>query len=188
MQHEAVDLRFSERVGAFLFDRILGGHHHERLIERVGRVADGHLLLLHRLEQGALHLGRRSVDLVRQHEVREDRALLGGELAALLVVDDGAGHVGWEQVRRKLNSLELRGDRLADRVDGQRLGEPRNAFEQDVPAREQPNQDPLDHHVLTHDDLVDLVKNRFDESALALNHFVDGTDVVRHEFSLGPSG
>jgi len=52
-----------------------------------------------------------------------------------------------------------------------------------VPPGEKPNQHPLDHHVLTHDDLVDLVKNRIDKSALALNHFVNGTDV-----SLGPLG
>jgi hypothetical protein len=41
--------------------------------------ADGHLLLGHDLEQRGLHLGRRTVDLVGQHEVREDRPELDVE-------------------------------------------------------------------------------------------------------------
>ena len=157
-------------------------------VERVGRVADRDLPLLHRFEQRALHLGRCAVDLVGEHEVGEDRPLLRRELAALLVVDDGADDVGGQQVGRELNALKLRGDGLANRVDGERLGEPRHALEQDVAAGQQPDQDALDHHVLADDDLVDLVKNRIDECALALNHFVDGTDVVRHENFLGARG
>ena len=93
-EHEAVDLRLGQRVGALLLDRVLRRHDDERLGQRIGRVADGDLPLLHRLEQRALHLGGRAVDLVGEHEVREDRAELRGELALLLVVDDGADEVG----------------------------------------------------------------------------------------------
>ena len=80
-EHEAVDLRLGERVGPLLLDGVLRRHDDERLGERVGLVADGDLPLLHRLEQRALHLGRRAVDLVGEHEVGEDGAELGGELA-----------------------------------------------------------------------------------------------------------
>ena len=31
-QHEAVHLRFGQRIGAFLFDRILRGQHEERFV------------------------------------------------------------------------------------------------------------------------------------------------------------
>jgi hypothetical protein len=50
-----------------------GGH-------AVGGAGDGHLALLHRLEQRRLHLGRRAVDLVGEHDVGEDRAGLEAKL------------------------------------------------------------------------------------------------------------
>ena len=81
-QHEAVDLRLGQRIGALLLDGVLRGHDHERVGQRIALFADGDLPLLHRFEQGALHLGGGAVDFVGQHEVGEDRAELGGELAA----------------------------------------------------------------------------------------------------------
>ena len=98
----------------------------------------------------------------------------------MLVVDHRADHVRWEQIGRELDSLELRRDGVADRVDRQRLREAGDAFEKDVSSGEKSDEDPVDHHILADHDLVDLVKNLIDESALALNHFVDGTNVVRH--------
>jgi len=65
----------------------------------------------HRFQQGGLGLGRRAVDLVGQHHVREDRSLLELELAGLLVVDVGAGDVGRQQIGRELNPLELEVER-----------------------------------------------------------------------------
>jgi hypothetical protein len=47
----------------------------------VGRPADRHLPLLHRLQQRRLRLGRRAVDLVGQQHVGEDRPLHEAELA-----------------------------------------------------------------------------------------------------------
>ena len=72
VEHEPVELRLGERVGAFLFDRVLGGEHEERLVQRVGRVAGRDPLLLHGLEQGGLGLRRRPVDFVGQEQVAED--------------------------------------------------------------------------------------------------------------------
>jgi hypothetical protein len=40
----------------------------------MGPAAEGDLPLLHDLQQRRLHLRRRPVDLVREHEVREHRA------------------------------------------------------------------------------------------------------------------
>ncbi len=73
---------------------------------------------------------------------------------------------------------------LRDGLDGQRLGEAGHAFEQDVPAREQADEDALDHVLLADDDLADLVEDRVHEGALALDQVVDDTDVVVH--SLAP--
>ena len=49
--------------------------------------------------------------------------LLGDELAARLVVDDGADDVGGQQVGRELNALELHLQRVGQRLDRQRLGQ-----------------------------------------------------------------
>ena len=74
-EHEAVNLRFGQRIGAFLLDGILRGEHQERFLEFEGLVADGDLFFLHGFEQRALHLGGRAVDFVGEDEVGEDRAL-----------------------------------------------------------------------------------------------------------------
>ena len=69
---EPVELALGQRVGALVLDRVLGGDHHERRVERVGRAVDRDLALLHRLEQRRLRLGRGPVDLVAEDDVGED--------------------------------------------------------------------------------------------------------------------
>ncbi len=53
-KHEAVELGFRERVGAFLFDRILSGEDEERLLERKCFADGGDFVFLHGLEHGGL--------------------------------------------------------------------------------------------------------------------------------------
>ena len=77
LEHEAVLLRFGQRVGAFLLDRVLRGQHEERVGELVPHAADRDLPLLHGFEQRGLRLGRRAVDFVGQDDVGEQRALAG---------------------------------------------------------------------------------------------------------------
>ncbi len=89
------------------------GEHDERLVElRSVRLADRHAVLLHRLEQRALRLRRGAVDLVGEHDVREDRALPELEdLPARLRVSSmtrGAEDVGGHQVGRELDARERR--------------------------------------------------------------------------------
>ena len=38
LEHEAVDLRFGQRIGAFLLERVLRGHDEERIGQFVGRL------------------------------------------------------------------------------------------------------------------------------------------------------
>ena len=77
LDHEAVELRLGQRVGALELDRVLRREDGEALGQRVRRAVHGHAALLHRLEQRRLGLGRRAVDLVAQHQVGEDRARAG---------------------------------------------------------------------------------------------------------------
>ena len=107
LEHEAVHLRLGQRVGAFLLDRVLRGQHQERLLQLERLLADGDLLLLHRFEQRALHLGRRAVDFVGQDQVGEDRPLARRERAGLRIVDLRADEVRGQQVRRELDPREL---------------------------------------------------------------------------------
>ncbi len=79
---------------------------------------------------------------------------------------------------RELHARELGVDRVAHRAHGERLGEPGDAFEQDVTAREQPHQNALDHLLLTDDDLADFGRQVVDEGTLF------GDDVVQRSYVL----
>ena len=69
----------------------------------------------------------------------------------------GAGDVGRHQVGRELDAVELERQRIGQRADHQRLGQPRHADQQAVPAGEQGDQQLLDHLLLADDDLAQLV-------------------------------
>ena len=64
LKHETVDLGLGQGIGAFLLDRVFGGHYEEWCGEFMGFIADGDLPLLHGFKQRALHLGGRAVDFV----------------------------------------------------------------------------------------------------------------------------
>ena len=70
VEHEAVQLRFGQRMRAFLFDRILRRQHEQRPIERIADAADGDLNSCIASRRAACVLGA-SVDLVREDDVRE---------------------------------------------------------------------------------------------------------------------
>ena len=94
-------------------------------------------VLLHRLEQRALRLGRRAVDLVGEDDVGEDGPLAELEdlAAALRVVDDRrAEDVGRHEVGRELDARERERQRLGERPHEHRLAEPGHALEQRVAA------------------------------------------------------
>jgi len=80
---EAVDLRLRKRVGAFEVDRVLRRQDEEgeRKLEAIA--FDRDLTLLHGLEERGLRLRGSAVDLVREHDVREDRSGAEAERAVL---------------------------------------------------------------------------------------------------------
>ena len=121
--------------------------------------ADRDLALLHRLEQRALHLRRRAVDLVGEDEVREDGPERDLELAELLVEDPRPDDVGRDEVGRELDALELAADRLGERLHRHRLREPGHALDEKMAAREQGDDHPLEQRVLADDDALDLVEH-----------------------------
>ena len=160
LEHEAVELRLGEGIGALLLDGVLGGEDEERLGQRIGPPARGHLVLLHGLEQRRLGLGRSAVDLVGQHDVGEDGSLHEAEGPAprggVVFEDVGAGDVAGHEVGSELDPAEREVERLGHRLHHERLGQPRHADQQRVPACQQGGEDPLDHFVLTDDAPGDL--------------------------------
>ncbi len=68
IEHEAIELRFGQRIGSFLLDRILRGDGKEGFGQIVGRASDGDFPFLHGLQQRRLRLGRRAIDFVGQQE------------------------------------------------------------------------------------------------------------------------
>src|SRR5690349_10960031 len=74
VEHESVELRFRQRIRALELDRVLRREHMEWLVEPVRLPLDRDPMLLHRFEQRRLRLRRRTIDLVRQDDVGEDRS------------------------------------------------------------------------------------------------------------------
>ena len=101
---EPVALRLRERVDPLGLDGVLRGDHDEGTGCGHGPPADRDLSLLHHFEQGRLHLGRRTVDLVREDDVGEHGARLDVERFARRPVDPRAHDVGRDQVGRELDA------------------------------------------------------------------------------------
>jgi hypothetical protein len=139
-----------------VLDGILGREHQERLLQRESRSSDRDLLLLHRLEQRGLDLGRRAVDLVGQDDLGKERTALDLEFLGLGIEDHGADDVGRQQVRRKLNARERRVNDFRERPHRERLRQSWYSLDQDVTAGEESHQQPLDHDILSYDALGDF--------------------------------
>ncbi len=94
LQHEAVHLRFRQRIGALLLERVLRRENQKRLRQGITVAGDRYLPLLHRFQQRRLHFGRRTVNLISQQQVGEYGTPLGGEAAFLLIIDHRTNQVG----------------------------------------------------------------------------------------------
>ena len=156
LQHEAVDLCLRQRVRPLLFDRVLGRQDKKRVRQIEGLVAQRDLPFLHRLEQRALDLGRRAVDLVGEQQVGEDRSLLDLEVVLVGPVDLGSQQVRRQQVRRELDARKAGVNRFREGLDRRRLGQARNALDQYVAVGDERHQQPIDHVGLTDDHLGHL--------------------------------
>ena len=161
LEEEAVELRLGQGVGALHFQRVLGRQDKEGLRQGVGLVGDGHRMLLHRLQQRRLRLGRGAIDFVGQDQVGKDGAALEAEAALPVAVLEyvRAGDVGRHQVRRELDAAELQAQRVGQGANEHRLAQAGDAFQQRVAAGEDGHQHIADHVLLADDDLADL---RFD--------------------------
>ena len=159
VEHETVELRLGQRIGAFHLDRVLRGQHEERLRQRIAHARRRDLMFLHRLEQRGLRLGRRAVDFVGQNHVGEDRSV--HEMHACRPSD-----VSWRisvpvmsaGMRSGVNWMRwnFRWKICAMRFHEQRLGQPGRAGDQAMAAGEEGDEQLLDHLLLADDDFAQL--------------------------------
>ncbi len=151
VHQETVQLRFRQREGTFLLDRVLRGHHQEQRRQRIGVAANGDLALAHRFQQCRLHLGWRAIDFIGQQDRVEDRAGYEFEVPFLRAPDLGAGQVGRQQVGGELHAGEIRLQARGQCADGRGLGQSRGALHQQVPVGQQCDQQAFDQSRLADD-------------------------------------
>ena len=156
LHEEAVELRLGQAVGAGLLDGVLRRDDHERLTDRVRLAVDGDAALLHDLEQRRLRLRRGAVDLVGEHDGREDRARV--ELEGLLrrLVDRHAGDVARQQVGRELDAAVRALHRRREGAGELGLAGAREVLEEHVALGEQAGQREARHVLLAEDGLLDV--------------------------------
>jgi hypothetical protein len=160
LDEEAVELRLRQRVGALHLQRILRRQHEERRVQLVADLGYRHRLLLHRLEQRRLRLGRGAVDLVGEQDIGENRPALELEtlLPALVFDDDvGADDVGGHEVGRELDAREREVDGVGQRAHQHGFAQAGHALEERVAAGEERHHHALDDRLVADDDLAHLV-------------------------------
>jgi hypothetical protein len=179
-EHEPIHLGFRQRVRALLLDRVLGRHHQEQAFQRIRRIADRDLPLLHGFQQCRLDLGRRPVDFVGQDEIGKDRAFARFERAVARHIDHRADQVGRQQVRRELNPLEAGRQGFGQGLDGRRLGQTRHALQEDMPVGQQAHQQAGDHFLLADDGLAKFRAQPVDQLRLFRDPVFDLMNIHAH--------
>ena len=190
LDHEAVELRYRQREQMGTLE-VHGGDDEKRVRQPVRGALHGHRLLLHRLQEAALRLGSQEVDLVTEHEVREQGTAREGEGAAGHVVAVEAQDVLRQQVDRALYAAEVvdidvvvRGlRRVPADGRGQRLGERGLTHavrigQNDVAAGQLGCQQMLHLAGVDGDDRADVVDDAADAVAGAA-HGIGGCAIIR---------
>ena len=147
---KAIHLRFRQRIGAFLFDRVLRRDHDEQFRQRMAVAGHGDLPFFHGFQQRRLDFRRCAVDFVGEDQVAEQRARLEADLVLAfdLMQHVGTGDVRGQQIRGELDAAHLRVEVFGQRLDRAGLGQPRQTFQQQVTVGQQAEQDLPDHLIL----------------------------------------
>lgn len=161
-EHEAVELGFRKREGAFVLDRVLRGKHQKGLRERVRLAVYGDLAFGHGLEESRLGAWRSAVDFVGDDDLGKNGSPSKLEFLRFLVIDRDASDVGGQQVGRALDPIEGASARDGQRPDEDGLGDSGDVLEQDVAAGDEGGEGVLDDLRLVHDDGLDIIQDIFD--------------------------
>ncbi len=163
LQQEAVELRFRQWIGAFLFQRVLGCENVEGFRQIVTLAGHGDVIFLHGLQQCGLRARAGAVDFIRHQQLRKHRTFYEAEGAPpvfILIHDFGAENIRRHEVRCELDAVGIKPENRSERGDELGLGKPGNADEQRVAAREYCEKRVLHHFFLAEDDLGYLRADR----------------------------
>jgi hypothetical protein len=117
----------------------------------------GDLVLLHHLEERALRLRRRAVDLVGQQQMREHRAPDDAQRVRGRIEHGVAGDVRRHHVGRELHARVPERERFGQRTHEQRLAQPGHALDEHVPRRHERDEHLVEHRRLADHRLLDGV-------------------------------
>ncbi len=148
LHQEAVELGFRQRIGAFLFQRVLGCQHMERCGKVIALACHRHMIFLHGLQKCRLGARRGAVDFVSHQKLRKNRPLEIAEGAApigVLLHDFRADNVGRHQVGRELDALAGKAKHGAKRFNQLGLGKARHADQKRMATGKHGNKRALNH-------------------------------------------
>ena len=158
LHQEAIELRLRQRVGALLLDRVLRREHMEGAGNVVTIAGDGHVVLLHRLQQRGLGTRARAIDLIGHQQLTEDRAgdepetaLAAGTLIQHLAAQD----VGRHEIGGELDAAGVEPEHDSHGLDQLGLGEAGKTDQQRVPPAQHGDERLLDHRLLPEDHVAD---------------------------------
>ena len=182
VEHESVELRFGQRIGAFHFDRVLRRQHKEWFVQRVALSRCGDLMFLHCFQQSRLSLWWGAVNFICKQHIGKNGARNEPHRSATSTVffqNFSTSNVGWHQVGRKLDSVELEVEQLSDGLDEKCLRQSRCSGDQTVAASQQGNQQLPDNILLADDDSGQFSVDLFSELPQNPNEFAFA---IRGEF------
>jgi hypothetical protein len=122
-QHETVELRIGQWIGAGEIHRVLRRDDEERRRKPMRDAVDGDLFLGHRFEQCALRLRHRAVDFIGEQQLREQRTRMKFEARRFALVDADADDVRRQQIGSELHALKIESERRRERVRQRRLAD-----------------------------------------------------------------
>ena len=161
LQHETVELRFGQWISAFLFDRVLR-RQHEKRIGQADRSVSPIVTWRSCIASSNALCTLAGARLISSARIRLEKIgpSLGRELARARIVNERADEIGRQKVRRELQALKPSLDARRQRFDGERLGQPGHAFEQNMAVGEQAEQESINEILLANNDMANLLAER----------------------------
>ena len=156
---KAIQLSLGQRKRALVLDRVLRRQHQKRLGKPICVIIDRNLAFLHAFEQGRLRLGGRTIDLVREDDLRHDRPRSILKLARLLAKDGNACDVTRQQVWRELDPAKARPDGTGQRLGQHGLANTRHILNQNVSLAQHRHDGQSHLSMLADDHLFDVADN-----------------------------
>jgi hypothetical protein len=99
-----------------------------------------HLPLLHGLQKRALRFRRRAIDLIGEHQLRENGARMEVEAAGAGVVDGDPENVGRQQIAGELDALKAKSQHASQHMGQGRFADPGDILYEQMATRDEAGQ------------------------------------------------